>query len=195
MYDRAGPSSSNGAKKFVPVPPRLVPQSQSVVRLACIVAWFVLNMTIANLNKWIFHRYSFRYPALLTDLHMLASFVLGRIALSFFMGSKAAPSRSTRRSVALLSLVFVVSVASGNAALRYIHISFAQSIGATAPLWTVLLSKLITGQSYGAMVYAALSLVSRQPVPVYTLLPQRSELPPAITVASATAYRPTYIQL
>ena len=119
MYDRAGPSSSNGATRFVP--PRLVPQSQSVVRLACIVAWFVLNMTIANLNKWIFHRYSFRYPALLTDLHMLASFVLGRIALSFFMGSKAAPSRSTRRSVALLSLVFVVSVASGNAALRYIH--------------------------------------------------------------------------
>ena len=55
----------------------------------------------------------------------------------------------------MLSVVFVVSVASSNAALRYIHISFAQSIGATAPLWTVLLSKLITGQSYGIVVYGA----------------------------------------
>ena len=96
----------------------------------------MLNMIIANLNKWIFHRYSFRYPALLTDLHMLASFVLGRVALMFFMSPRPPPSRATQRSVALLSLVFVVSVGSGNAALRYIHISFAQSIGATAPLWT-----------------------------------------------------------
>ena len=60
--------------------------------------------------------------------------VLGRIALSLFMSPRPPPSRATQRSVALLSLVFVVSVGSGNAALRYIHISFAQSIGATAPL-------------------------------------------------------------
>ena len=50
------------------------------------------------------------------------------------MSPRPPPSRATQRSVALLSLVFVVSVGSGNAALRYIHISFAQSIGATAPL-------------------------------------------------------------
>ena len=62
--------------------------------------------------------------------------MLGRIALSLFMSPRPPPSRATQRSVALLSLVFVVSVGSGNAALRYIHISFAQSIGATAPLWT-----------------------------------------------------------
>ena len=138
----------------------LLQPGRTLTRLACIASWFVLNMIIANLNKWVFHRYSFKYPALLTDLHMLASFVLGRVALSCFMSPRPSPSRATQRSVALLSLVFVVSVASGNAALRYIHISFAQSIGATAPLWTVLLSKLITGQSYGGLVYASLCLVS-----------------------------------
>jgi len=133
------------------------------VMMASIVAWFALNMTIANLNKWIFHHYSFKYPALLTNMHMLASLVLGRIALTFFMTPTPAarsPSAATLRGVNMLSLVFVVSVASSNAALRYIHISFAQSIGATAPLWTVLLSKLITGQSYGMLVYGALALVS-----------------------------------
>ena len=114
----------------------LLRPGRTLTRLACIGSWFVLNMIIANLNKWIFHRYSFRYPALLTDLHMLASFVLGRVALVFFMSPRPPLSRATQRSVALLSLVFVVSVGSGNAALRYIHISFAQSIGALAPLRT-----------------------------------------------------------
>ena len=142
MQRTPGAGSSDGRGEAIdpedtPRGRRLLPQpGRTLTRLACIGSWFVLNMIIANLNKWIFHRYSFRYPALLTDLHMLASFVLGRVALMFFMSPRPPPSRATQRSVALLSLVFVVSVGSGNAALRYIHISFAQSIGATAPLWT-----------------------------------------------------------
>ena len=59
-----------------------------------------------------------------------------------------------------LSLVFVVSVAAGNAALGYIHISFSQAIGATAPLWTVLLSVLLTRKRYPPLVYGALGLIS-----------------------------------
>lgn len=160
-------SSQAASQPDVPSPKQKERRGQrrqsGVVRLGAIVSWFALNMTIANLNKWIFHSYAFKYPALLTDLHMLASCVLGRFVLTFFMSPNAAaksPSAATQRSVAMLSLVFVVSVASSNAALRYIHVSFAQSIGATAPLWTVLLSKLITGQSYGVQVYAALALVS-----------------------------------
>ena len=76
---------------------RGLPRRQALVRMTAIVCWFALNMTIANLNKWIFHRYSFKYPALLTDLHMLASFVLGRAALAFFMSptpAARAPSAS-----------------------------------------------------------------------------------------------------
>ena len=76
------------------------------VMMASIVAWFALNMTIANLNKWIFHHYSFKYPALLTNMHMLASLVLGRIALTFFMTPTPAarsPSAATLRSVNMLS--------------------------------------------------------------------------------------------
>jgi len=69
-------------------------------------------------------------------------------------------SPSQSRAVLQLSLVFVVSVAAGNAALGYIHVSFAQAIGATAPLWTVLLSVLLTRRSYPRLVYAALGLIS-----------------------------------
>ena len=83
MQRTPGAGSSDGRGEAIdpedtPRGRRLLPQpGRTLTRLACIASWFVLNMIIANLNKWIFHRYSFRYPALLTDLHMLASFVPG----------------------------------------------------------------------------------------------------------------------
>lgn len=125
-----------------------------------VVVWFVLNMTIANLNKFIFKRHDLQYAALLTLLHMLACWALSYLSLRLSTG--AAPrqlSRGARTGCLWLSVVFVVSVASGNAALRFVHISFAQTIGATAPLWTVLLSVAITRKAYALRVYLALGLV------------------------------------
>ena len=138
-------------------------ERQRFFTASCVCAWFLLNMTIANLNKWIFHQYAFHQPALLTFLHMAACWVLGRAAMAFcFKPTLAArhPSAHVRRSIRSLSVVFVVSVASSNAALKYIHVSFSQSIGATAPMWTVLLSVLITGKAYPLRVYGALLMVS-----------------------------------
>eukprot|EP00310_Coccolithus_braarudii_P013052 CAMPEP_0183348218 /NCGR_PEP_ID=MMETSP0164_2-20130417/12801_1 /TAXON_ID=221442 /ORGANISM="Coccolithus pelagicus ssp braarudi, Strain PLY182g" /LENGTH=80 /DNA_ID=CAMNT_0025519775 /DNA_START=19 /DNA_END=258 /DNA_ORIENTATION=- len=51
---------------------------------SCIVAWFILNMIITNLNKWIFVRYHFKYPGFLTGVHMLTCAALGKIVLTFF---------------------------------------------------------------------------------------------------------------
>ena len=45
--------------------------------------------------------------------------------------------------VALLSLVFTVTIILGNASLKYIPVSFNQAIGATTPLFTALLGFLI----------------------------------------------------
>jgi len=117
-------------------------------------------MTIANLNKWIFHRYHFRYPALLTGLHMVACYALCSVTLRLRAGPPPRPlSLKTRRAVLRLSVVFVVSVAAGNAALGFIHVSFAQAIGATAPLWTVVLSVVLTQRSYPPLVYVSLLLI------------------------------------
>ena len=119
-----------------------------------------LSQTIANLNKWIFHRYPFRYPATLTCCHMLACCTLSRVTLRFRAQQPKVLSARARRAVLQLSLVFVVSVAAGNAALGYIHVSFAQAIGATAPLWTVLLSVILTRSHHPPLVYVALGLIS-----------------------------------
>ena len=127
---------------------------------ACVTMWFLLNMTIANLNKWIFSKHKFSYAALLTLLHMIACFVLSAVTLQLRAAPPKPLSPNGRRAVFQLSLVFVVSVAAGNAALEFIHVSFSQAIGATAPLWTVLLSVVITRRSYPPLVYVALGLIS-----------------------------------
>ena len=126
----------------------------------CVSAWFVLNMTIANLNKWIYHRYAFRYSAMLTALHMLVCCGLSAITLLLRQEAPRRPlSLRARRAVTKLSLVFVISVCCGNAALQFIHVSFSQAIGATAPLWTVVLSIIITRRSYPPLVWASLTLI------------------------------------
>jgi len=137
--------------------------SQQGVATVCVVLWFALNMVITNLNKWIFHKYKFGYPGTLTCMHMITCCFLGWLAVTFCFTPTAAarqPSPRTLQAVRRLSLVFVSSVAAGNVALKHIHISFAQSIGATAPLWTVLLSVAITRKTYPLLVYVALLLVS-----------------------------------
>lgn len=135
--------------------------STSTYAIFCVISWFALNMTIANLNKWIFHRYpTFKYPGTLTACHMLACYLLSSATLRISGRQARALSERSARAVLQLSLVFVVSVAAGNAALGYIHVSFAQAIGATAPLWTVLLSVLLTRKSYPPLVYASLGLIT-----------------------------------
>lgn len=91
---------------------------------------------------------------------MLVSYGLSGLTLRLRGQQLRHLSAKTQRAVLSLSLVFVVSVAAGNAALGYIHVSFAQAIGATAPLWTVLLSVLLTRKSYPSLVYASLALIS-----------------------------------
>lgn len=118
------------------------------------------QMAIANLNKWIFHRYDFRYPALLTSLHMLFCYLLSSIALRLRAKQMRPISQRARHAIWQLSAVFVVSVTAGNGALGFIHVSFAQAIGATAPLWTVALSVLLTRKSYSPQVYVSLLLIS-----------------------------------
>ena len=91
---------------------------------------------------------------------MLACCTLSHVTLRCRAQQPKILSARARRAVLQLSLVFVVSVAAGNAALGYIHVSFAQAIGATAPLWTVLLSVILTRSSHPPLVYVALGLIS-----------------------------------
>ncbi|XP_064248806.1 solute carrier family 35 member E4 [Passer domesticus] len=102
-----------------------------------VLAWLGTGTTMAGLNKWIFAAHGFRYPLLLSALHMLSG-----VAVGYPLGWARAPGPRPRARIYLLSLTFCSSVALGNLGLSYVQLDVAQAVATTTPLVTLLLGLL-----------------------------------------------------
>jgi len=111
-----------------------------------VLGWFVLNISIANVNKWIFSNYDFQFPVFLTLIHMVCSMVLSEAAIKggWYPLKEITTWRKWCLKILPLSAIFCASVAAGNIGLRYIFVSYAQIVTATTPLFTVLVMRLMT---------------------------------------------------
>jgi len=114
--------------------------------ISAVLGWFVFNISIANVNKWILTNYNFRFPVFLTLLHMVCSMLLSAIAIKGgWYPLKEIPTWSKWcRKILPLAAIFCASVAAGNVGLKYIYVSYAQIVTATTPLFTVLVTRLMT---------------------------------------------------
>ncbi|XP_074149764.1 solute carrier family 35 member E4 [Sminthopsis crassicaudata] len=122
--------------------------------LATVLVWLVAGTGMSSLNKWIFAVHGFRYPLLLSALHMLAAVLVGYpLAGRRARGPLAARAR---RRVFLLSLTFCATMACGNLGLTYVHLDFAQMVYTTTPLFTLALSRALLGKRHHPLQYAAM---------------------------------------
>jgi drug/metabolite transporter (DMT)-like permease len=150
---------------------------------------YTAHIGVVLLNKFLLSLYGFKCPVLLTLLHMLACSALctGSVALGL-VRIQWIRTRAQLSKIALLSLVFTVTIILGNVSLRYIPVSFNQAIGACTPLFTAALSFLIQGKRESARTYATL-------VPVVVGIAIASGFEPSfhlfgfLTCMSATALR------
>lgn len=127
--------------------------------LSAVVVWLVTGTTISSLNKWIFAVYNFRYPLLLSALHMLTAIVVGVIKYWFVRNHGVAEqdlTSSAKCKVFLLSLTFCASIAFGNVGLNYVQLSFAQMIYTTTPIFTLAISSLVLGKQHHVLKYTAM---------------------------------------
>lgn len=129
------------------------------MRVTCVVilSWYASNISVLLLNKWLLSSTSFRQPVFLTLCQMIVCVALGFC----FSQAKLLPVRPLRSKsqfgrVALLSLLFCVTVVLGNLSLKYIAISFNQMIGATAPLFTAVFAAIFQGARERFLTYATL---------------------------------------
>ncbi|XP_018601541.1 solute carrier family 35 member E4 [Scleropages formosus] len=123
--------------------------------------WLVTGTTISSLNKWIFTVYNFRYPLLLSALHMLTAIVVdyGLIKLQLVPHVAAGDGHlraEAKCKVFLLSLTFCASIAFGNMGLSYVQLSFAQMIYTTTPIFTLAISSLVLGKQHHILKYTAM---------------------------------------
>lgn len=137
------------------------PLAEMLHLLSAVIVWLVTGTTISSLNKWIFAVYNFRYPLLLSALHMLTAIVVdyGLIKLRVIRHRGATEQDLTPNAkckVFLLSLTFCASIAFGNIGLNYVQLSFAQMIYTTTPLFTLAISSLILGKQHHIIKYTAM---------------------------------------
>lgn len=135
-----------------------MPHAGGVTATSSIVVWYVCNIGVLLLNKYLLSSYGFKYPVFLTFCHMMAcSAASYAVAASGLVPLHAVRSRAQLAKVTVLALVFCVTVVLGNVSLRFIPVSFSQAIGATTPAFTAMLSLMLlrareSGRTYFALV-------------------------------------------
>jgi solute carrier family 35, member E3 len=111
------------------------------------VLWFSLSCGIAILNKLIFLRLEFVFPVCLTAYHMLAQSVQAYVVLRFtkLVDTEwtTLPVEVYRRSVLPVASVMCIEVMFNNLGLRYIPVSFVQTLRSLTPLCAALCARLI----------------------------------------------------
>ncbi|XP_054612725.1 solute carrier family 35 member E4 isoform X2 [Dunckerocampus dactyliophorus] len=137
------------------------PPGEMLHLLSAVIVWLVTGTTISSLNKWIFAVYNFRYPLLLSALHMLTAIVVDycliKLRVIRHRGVEEQDlTTGAKCKVFLLSLTFCASIAFGNMGLNYVQLSFAQMIYTTTPLFTLAISTLILGKQHHILKYTAM---------------------------------------
>ncbi|XP_060641305.1 solute carrier family 35 member E4 [Anolis sagrei] len=118
-----------------------------------VLVWLATGTTMASLNKWIFAVHNFRFPVLLSSLHMLTAVLVGKLRAS---GPRPLLGPGAQARVLLLSITFCASVAFGNLGLNYVQLDFAQMVYTTTPLFTLALSEALLRKRHHPLQYAAM---------------------------------------
>lgn len=137
------------------------PLAEMLYLLSAVIVWLVTGSTISSLNKWIFAVYNFRYPLLLSALHMLSAIVVDYVLIKLRVyhhrgAGEQDLTPNAKCKIFLLSLTFCASIAFGNVGLTYVQLSFAQMIYTTTPLFTLAISTLILGKQHHIIKYTAM---------------------------------------
>ncbi|KAJ1381323.1 Sugar phosphate transporter domain [Sesbania bispinosa] len=132
--------------------------SPTLLTALIIASWYLSNIGVLLLNKYLLSFYGYRYPIFLTMLHMLSCAAYSYAAIHFLeiVPFQQIHSKKQLLKIFALSAIFCFSVVCGNTSLRYLPVSFNQAIGATTPFFTAIFAFLITCKKETAEVYLAL---------------------------------------
>jgi drug/metabolite transporter (DMT)-like permease len=123
-----------------------------------ILLWWTTNIVTVIANKWIFQILRFAFPLTLTGVHMLVCSVGAWLTLKVFKAVPYThiPFKSCLTNVFPLALVFFVNIILGNISLRYIPVSFMQTVKSAVPAFTVVLQVFALKMSFPQGIYLSL---------------------------------------
>nr|ACJ84445.1 unknown [Medicago truncatula] len=131
----------------------------SVIRsLLCILQWWTFNVTVIIVNKWIFQKLDFKFPLSVSCVHFICSAIGAYIVIKVL---KLKPlitvdPEDRWKRIFPMSFVFCINIVLGNVSLRYIPVSFMQTIKPFTPATTVVLQWLVWRKYFDWRIWASL---------------------------------------
>ncbi|KAJ4965062.1 hypothetical protein NE237_016911 [Protea cynaroides] len=131
----------------------------SMIRaLIAILQWWGFNVTVIIMNKWIFQKLDFKFPLSVSSIHFICSAVGAYLAIKVL---KLKPlievnTEDRWRRIFPMSFVFCINIVLGNVSLRYIPVSFMQTIKSFTPATTVVLQWLVWRKYFDWRIWASL---------------------------------------
>ncbi|XP_024516719.1 UDP-galactose transporter 1 isoform X2 [Selaginella moellendorffii] len=110
--------------------------------VGAILLWWCFNVMTVVSNKWIFQILEFKFPLTVTIIHLVVSSVGAFI------------NRAQR--ILPMSLVFCLNIVLGNVSLKYIPVSFMQTVKSLTPATTLILQWLVWGKVFDRKVWLSL---------------------------------------
>eukprot|EP01100_Stratorugosa_tubuloviscum_P003465 TRINITY_DN1844_c4_g1_i1.p1 TRINITY_DN1844_c4_g1~~TRINITY_DN1844_c4_g1_i1.p1 ORF type:complete len:320 (-),score=73.87 TRINITY_DN1844_c4_g1_i1:144-1103(-) len=107
-----------------------------------IILWFIPNVTTVILNKYIFRDLEFIFPLSLTFIHMFICFIGAFLCLRVFKFFNYNPIpffEEVIPHILPLSALFCLNIVLGNISLRWVPVSFMQTVKSLVPAFTFLL--------------------------------------------------------
>eukprot|EP01111_Echinosteliopsis_oligospora_P010072 TRINITY_DN3071_c0_g1_i2.p1 TRINITY_DN3071_c0_g1~~TRINITY_DN3071_c0_g1_i2.p1 ORF type:complete len:408 (+),score=97.90 TRINITY_DN3071_c0_g1_i2:172-1395(+) len=148
----------HGDDDVVVVDKPVAKEASPTKKITSLLVWFLFNSLTLILNKSLFSTIGFHYPLTLTAVHMLSCFVMafGIIKVLGLVPQKTLSRDEIITKILPLSFVFCANIVFGNFSIRFIPISFMQTVKSSVPVFTVILNYLILGKKSTKQVLLAL---------------------------------------
>ncbi|TQE05589.1 hypothetical protein C1H46_008836 [Malus baccata] len=117
-----------------------------------VAAWYGSNIGVLLLNKYLLTNYGFKFPIFLTLRHMAGCTVLSYAAI---VPMEVVPLQRVKSKVQLAK-ISGLSVVCGNVSLKYLPVSFNESVGATTTFFTAVFAFSIIKKREALLTYTAL---------------------------------------
>ncbi|CAF2205011.1 unnamed protein product [Brassica rapa] len=118
--------------------------------LLAILQWWGFNVTVIIMNKWIFQKLDFKFPLSVSCVHFICSSIGAYIVIKVLKLKPlivVEPEDRWRR-IFPMSFVFCINIVLGNVSLRYIPVSFMQTIKSFTPATTAVVLQWLVWRKY-----------------------------------------------
>jgi uncharacterized membrane protein len=105
--------------------------------------WFALNVALAVLMKVVFSGSKFKFPVIMSTVHMIVSAILSQIVMSTGSIPKQEINEEGTRRLRYFVVLFCLNIAFGNIAVEIVNLALSQLVRSAIPIFIMVISRFV----------------------------------------------------